>query len=112
MPNGQVLVAGTFSSINGISRPGLVRLNGDVALDHSPAWFHSLKYAGGRTVELELDVFPNRNVEIQTSTNLTDWLPLGTYTASGYSLKATAFSDAGPARFYRAVGKEKPALEP
>lgn len=35
LPNGRLLVAGTFSSLNGTSRPGLARLNADGTLDTS-----------------------------------------------------------------------------
>jgi hypothetical protein len=49
---------------------------------------------------------PSKNYIFQASTNLDDWIPLGTNTTSGYTLD---FEDANAAsfshRFYRAVAR-------
>jgi len=84
--DGKILIRGT-------------RLNGDSPLKFVP-------FAGPVNVSLRvtLTVQPSRNYIFQASTNLDDWIPLGTNSASGYTLD---FEDTNAAsftqRFYRAV---------
>ena len=55
-PDGRILVAGDFTSVNGNPRPGLARLNGDAGLANSRARLRSLVGVGTGNAELSLDV--------------------------------------------------------
>jgi hypothetical protein len=99
--DGLVLVAGKFTSANGIARSGMVRLNGDADLANSRARFRSITGAGTGRVQLNLSVVPNRTYAIQASTDLIHWTAIATRTATNYLLDVTD-SDAGISRrFYR-----------
>ena len=57
-PSGKILIAGAFSSVNGIPRPGVARLNPDGTLDESfnPGSILSLPYKTGvRSMKLQPD---------------------------------------------------------
>jgi uncharacterized delta-60 repeat protein len=103
LPEGQILVAGNFTSPNGISWPGLVRLNGDARLANSPARLRSITGAGTGKVQLNLDVVPNRTYSIQASSDLINWTAIATLNATNYLLNVTDSAAGISRRFYRAV---------
>src|SRR5206468_7177676 len=88
-PDGQILVAGNFTSANGSARSGLVRLNGDAHEANSRARFRSITGAGTGKVQLQLDVVPNRTYALQSSTDLIKWTAITTRNATNYLLDVT-----------------------
>lgn len=101
-PDGHILAAGQFTTINGIPRNGIARLLGD------PTRFPSeiqmafvLRLGGGRT-QLLFNTQPGRVYTVEASNDLSSWIRLGTVLATG----ATGdFLDSGSSnfshRFYR-----------
>jgi uncharacterized delta-60 repeat protein len=96
-PDGRVLVAGAFDSVNGIPRHGVARLNNDVG------WRLEVD---AQTVpgqfQLTITGRPGARVLVEASTNLTDWIPLDEVTTAAFPI---VFIDADAAqfrhRFYR-----------
>jgi uncharacterized delta-60 repeat protein len=108
-PDGRVLIGGGFTSINGVTRYRITRLNANGSVD-------SLFHNGGppppvlsnariqsNHLAFQLSGQSNQVVVIETSTNLMNWLPLATNTLGSGPLP---FRDPSPAalsmRFYRA----------
>ena len=108
-PDGRVLIGGGFTSINGVTRYRITRLNANGSVD-------SLFHNGGppppvlsnariqsNHLAFQLSGQSNQVVVIETSTNLMNWLPLATNTLGSGPL---SFRDPAPAalsmRFYRA----------
>jgi hypothetical protein len=98
-PDGQILIGGSFSSVNGFPAAGLARLNGTQmvcclnAQGRTPAGPFSLLLTG----------VPGATYEIQASTNLNTWESLMTVTnihgrVQGDDPACANFSS----RFYRA----------
>ena len=98
-PDGRILIGGAITSVNGIQHDGIARLNGDFPLE----FFPFARPANG-PLRLTLATQSSKVYILQTSTDLMNWIPLSTNTASGYTLdfeetNAASFSQ----RFYRAV---------
>ena len=92
-----MLVAGFFTEINGVKRRNIARLN-----VQPPFKFGPVARAATGALRLSLTTEPGKTYALQASTNLTDWVSLGTNTASGFTLvfedtAAPTFSQ----RFYR-----------
>ena len=102
-PDGQILVSGNFTSVNGIARSGLVRLNGDAGLANSRAHFRTITGAVAGKVELNLDVVPSRTYAIQTSPDLIHWTAITRSKATNYCLNVSDSVEPISHRFYRAV---------
>jgi uncharacterized delta-60 repeat protein len=102
-PNGQILLAGTFNTGSGSTWTGLLRLNGDAALDPSRARFHSITRPGQGGVQLDLDVIPGRTYVIENSSDLVNWTSVLTRTPTNYVLRVRESSGAVPGRFFRAL---------
>ncbi len=99
--DGGIMVGGEFQSVNGLSRPYLVRLRGGARSGTRPPIVKSLQIISGQP-QLVLSVPPARSVVLQASTNLSDWVPISTNT-SPVSTLIVNDSQAGnsPRRFYR-----------
>ncbi|MEO8426494.1 MAG: Calx-beta domain-containing protein [Verrucomicrobiota bacterium] len=98
-PDGQVLIGGYFTSVNGLPAIGLARLNGD-----GVPRFDSITKLNNGGVRLGVTIRPGQTVVIESSTDLRSWMPVQTNATSGASIDYTDPSLAGtPARFYRAV---------
>jgi hypothetical protein len=102
-PDGQILVSGNFTSVNGSARSGLVRLNGDASLANSRAHFRSITGAGPGMVQLNLDVIPGRIYALEASTDLIHWTAITTSKATNYLLNLSNSAALVPHRFYRAA---------
>jgi uncharacterized delta-60 repeat protein len=98
LPSGKILLAGEFTSVNGLSRNGVARLNGDSGdtLQVQPGFGFS-----GGTFRLSVNTVLGRRYAVDISNDLLNWSPLMTNTAAGAVLQ---FSDNVPdpnRRFYR-----------
>jgi uncharacterized delta-60 repeat protein len=99
-PDGQVLIAGRFTAVGGVSRPGIARLKGD---GRHVRFGLPVRYPNG-AVRLTLNSQPGRIYRLEASTNLCDWTAVSTNVATGYTLalddpEAAALNQ----RFYRTV---------
>ncbi len=99
-PDGKILVAGSFTSINGIRRPGIARLHGDPP----PAFaFASVTREPSGSVRFIIPTRPGGPYILDGSTDLQSWLPIRTNSATDLTLE---FKDANAVnftqRFYRA----------
>ncbi len=97
LPDGKVMIGGSFTMVNGFLRRGVARLNGDEA----PLRLQDPRWAGGQFTLL-VTCQPGRRYAFEASTDLVNWLVLGTNTAAGASLtlqdpNAALFNQ----RFYR-----------
>src|SRR5262249_5666788 len=106
---GKVLIGGGFTSINGVIRYRIARLNADGSVDplfHNggppPPLLSNARIQSNHFV-FQLSGQSNQVVVIESSTNLMNWLPLATNRISSSPLP---FNDPAPAtlrmRFYRA----------
>ena len=98
-PDGDILIAGSFTAVNGTRRNGLARLHGDPPLRFVPTgWLRNGAF------QLTLATQPGKTYFLQSSIDLLNWSPLSTNIASGFALE---FQDPNAAsvgqRFYRAI---------
>ena len=97
--NKRILVAGKFSTFAGQTKNGLVRLMGEPP---PPGLDPPLLVGGGWTITLHGQ--SQSHYSIETSSNLSDWLPWTNFTSTASS---TTFSDttatSARRRFYRAA---------
>jgi len=95
--DGKVLIAGGFTSVNGVARNGFARLHGSTPFFLSGCGVVSNQFG------FDITGASNDVVVVEASTNFTDWLPLATNTLGGTPLR---FNDPAapsfPKRFYRA----------
>ncbi len=123
--DGQILVGGSFTEVNGLSRPGLARLNGDNAADIPPIEPETIPAAPASELRIELggdgdsvlitfQGTPGGRYAIESTNQLSagdnDWQELAVLEADSEtvmfnddSLNATA-----GARFYRVIVAETP----
>jgi uncharacterized delta-60 repeat protein len=101
--DGGIVVGGEFQSVNGLSRPYLVRLKGIGKGGTRPMVVKSLRLINSQP-QLVLSVPPGKTVVLQASTNLSDWAPISTNTVP-VSTFTVSDVEAGnsPLRFYRIV---------
>jgi uncharacterized delta-60 repeat protein len=99
-PDGRILIAGTFSKVNGVTRIGIARLNADVT---SPAANLSLARYAGLTIEGQ--VGGRYRLECTANlTNQTSWQTLADMVLSNGTFFYLDMDSPGVARrFYRAV---------
>jgi uncharacterized delta-60 repeat protein len=99
-PDSKVVVVGNFSTISGISRPGIARLNGDERY----ARLNLVTPMTDGSVRVTITSQPNRVYLLQGSTDLRQWIDLRTKRAGDYTLE---LDDVGAAsferRFYRVM---------
>ena len=97
--DGQIIIVGRFTSVNGIRRNGIARLNGNPPLRFVPT-----RPLVNGAFRLTLATQPGNTYVLQSSIDLLNWIPVNTNIASGFWLE---FEDANAAgvrqRFYRAV---------
>jgi RNA polymerase sigma factor (sigma-70 family) len=98
-PDGKIVIAGGFQTVNGVARPTLVRLLGD-----PPLGFSSVSVNQGR---LEAKVLSELEapIAIESSSDLLNWTPFGVLTNGP---AAISFSDSAmevKQRFYRAAAR-------
>ena len=108
-PDGKVIIGGGFTSVNGVTRYRIARLNANGSVD---PLFHNggpappvLSNAGIQSnhFEFQLSGQSNQVVVIETSTNLKNWLPLATNKLGSEPLPFRDPAAAGLSmRFYRA----------
>jgi hypothetical protein len=104
LADGDILLAGIFTSINGIPRAGLVRLNG---AEPQPA-FSRIRWLPGSRAILTLQGMPGNRYLIEGSIDLRTWFEVGEVVLPGEPADYSAdFEDAQashfPGLFYRAA---------
>ena len=96
----QILIAGLFGAVNGVTRYSLARLNGD---GHYAQLASGARGPAGQ-FHLTATSWPGQQYRIEVSSDLVKWLPVKTNLAASFTLD---FEDPTlplpPARFYRAV---------
>lgn len=98
-PDGGIVIGGDFTQVNGFDCRGVALLYGDPL---APV-FTSITALPDKTVRLELQVSPGYVYAIETSTNLINWTPILTNSASGTMLIITDTNIIGESlKFYRA----------
>ncbi len=96
--DGKVLVAGTFSSIDGVARFGLARFNGDPPLRFAP-----ITAPANGEAALTLAGPAGRPFILEASANLLDWVSLITTNSTGNAIRFVDTDAVNfPRRFYRA----------
>jgi uncharacterized delta-60 repeat protein len=96
-PDGGVLVGAYFSTYLPPIYGGLTRLNGDLPLRvHKPT-----RLANGNW-NLNVDTMPGKKVVLQSATDLPNWSPVVTNTASAWYLSYTLTNPPSARQFYRA----------
>jgi uncharacterized delta-60 repeat protein len=96
-----IIAAGQFQTVNGLSRPYLVRLKGGGRSGSRLLLVNSLKFTNNHC-GLTLAVSPGKPFVLQTSTDMVNWLDLSTNTAltSVFNIVDDQISGASR-RFYR-----------
>jgi len=98
-PDGKIVIAGGFQTINGVPRPTLARLLGDPRLGFSSVSVNQGRLEAWVLSQLEAPI------AIESSADLLDWTPFGMLTNGP---AAISFSDSAAEvkqRFYRAVAR-------
>lgn len=96
--DGQILICGRFTVVNGVPRRGIARLNGDSKhIRLSPP-----KQIGGGLMRITVGSIPGGAYTLQSSTNLFDWISLSTNIATGSTVEFEDTAATGQQRFYRA----------
>jgi len=102
LPNGQIIVSGTFHSVHGRARSGLARLNGDLHLTNNVPRFARITRDSLGSARLAIEVIPGRRYTLQASTDLMNWTILNTVTATDYFQILYDYpAGSYPRRFYR-----------
>ena len=101
LPDGDVVIIGSFSSVDGVARPQIARLKTYVLRFAPPA-----RLPGGHT-RLVVHGRPATRFILQTSVDLQNWSPLST---NSFITTTSEFTDTiaapGVSRFYRALSTE------
>jgi uncharacterized delta-60 repeat protein len=96
--NGQILLAGDFTTVNGLPRLGVAQLNSGFNPPRFTRFEHEAN--GFRTIIASL---PGQTYILEASTNLIDWLLVHTNKAASSTLEFADGNGSLPLRFYRAV---------
>jgi uncharacterized delta-60 repeat protein len=94
--NGDVLIGGSFTSVNGIARPNLARLCGDGLRFGAPL------VEAGLGLRLELNVRPGRRYVVEWSTDLVGWQPWLTNVPAATPWEFRFTNAPADSRFFRA----------
>jgi uncharacterized delta-60 repeat protein len=98
LPDGGIMIGGSFTMVNGFARKGIARLNGDEPVIRVAAG----SYSGGQFTLL-VSSLPGRRYAVEASSTFSVWTVLGTNTATENTLP---FTDTNASnfvnRFYRA----------
>ena len=103
-PDGKIVIAGVFSSVNGVPRNDIARLYG-----HPPLRFESAAVSPNGLLQIGVRSAMAGPVRIEVSDNLLDWTPLRTVTNAANS--DTVFRDPmtnATWRFYRGAIADNP----
>jgi uncharacterized delta-60 repeat protein len=97
----EIIVAGQFQTVNGLSRPYLVRLKGGGKSGSRPLMVTSLNFTNSQC-GLSLAVSPAKPFVLQTSTNMVNWNDISTNTVLTSVFNVLDDQTAGSnQRFYR-----------
>jgi uncharacterized delta-60 repeat protein len=98
-PDAKIVIGGSFTSVNGVSRTGLARLMGA-----TPCRFQSIARAPGNGVEMTLTGEPYQPYALQVSSDLMQWSMLATNSSpSGAFSFFDSMTSSFTQRYYRAV---------
>jgi uncharacterized delta-60 repeat protein len=99
LPNGKVMIAGSFTTVNGQPRIGIARLSGD---DPTDVIFQPNSVLQNGIFYIFFSSQAGRIYSIEASTDLVNWTPLANIKASGSTTGYTDLNAGGnPRRFYR-----------
>lgn len=105
-PDGQILIGGLFTEVNGLPWGGLARLNGAGNATSAPTGFE-LKtglFMVGTPFRITLETEPGQQYQLQASTDLVTWTSVNSTTATGSTLEIEdPDSTSQTSRFYRAI---------
>ena len=96
--DGRILVGGRFSTFNGVTRNGLVRLKGDPG----PFRLDAPTLPGNGAVQLTFYGENQAHYAIQVSSNLTNWISFTNLTATNVPMPVIDV-ETGSRQFYRAL---------
>jgi uncharacterized delta-60 repeat protein len=98
---GKIVVAGGFSTFDGVPRPGLVRLHSD-----PPLRLLGIAKTPSQT-QVTVRSLPSRTYVLERSEDFRAWVPVQTNTATSYTLQIQDAADANSShRFYRVLRTE------
>ena len=103
--DGNVMIGGDFTQVNGVARNRIARLNGNVVAP-GPFRLAAVGFRPDGQFELRLKGEIGRQYQVYNSTNLTAWAPWTNFVAS--STNVTLFDPgamAWPRRFYRGTAR-------
>jgi uncharacterized delta-60 repeat protein len=98
--DGQVLIAGAFTTVSGFPSPGLARINGDPEAA-APVTISGMRIGADGRPTFQFTSEAGRNYVIESSINLITWSNVQTVTATSQSTQFVDTSAAGQMRFYR-----------
>ncbi len=101
--DGRVVIAGDFTTVHGQPRNRIARLHGDPSAPASAPQFAGVSIDGAGRAVLTLGAEPGVMYLIDASTDLLNWVNIGSVTASGPTVTFTDFNAPSFSfRFYRA----------
>ena len=104
--DGQLLIAGAFTKVNGFASTGVARVNGERAVPLSPV-ITSVKQLENGDVRLVFESEAGRTYILEISTNLKTWSSLSETISTGNTTEITDSAlGEDAARFYRLTVKE------
>lgn len=98
--DGQVLIGGDFLTVNGFSRRGIARLNGE-PVAASPIKFSSVKRNAQGQTQISFSTDPGAVYIIEGSSDFAVWTSLGTINSTGTTFDFTDTQPGLSRRFYR-----------
>ncbi len=104
LTDGKLLIVGDFTSVNGLTRNGIARLNGDNVRPHLSAQ----DIVEGQ-LHLSIQTIPTYSYQLQTSPDLVQWTAIATHTAPGNPSNGTLWDynetidQLSTNRFYRVL---------
>ena len=81
-PNGKVVIGGAFNTVNGFSRNGIARLNGDPSVTLAEMKLNPVQRVADGQVQVSFNSQPGASYLVEVSTDLRAWVSLGAPAAS------------------------------
>ena len=101
-PNGKVVIGGAFNTVNGFSRNGIARLNGDPSVTLAEMKLNPVQRVADGQVQVSFNSQPGASYLVEVSTDLRAWVSLGAPAALGPNIGVLTDPAAGSGqRFYR-----------
>ncbi len=102
--DGQILLGGSFFTVNSFVSPGLARLDGDPVATLLPFNITAAKLLANQSLRITFDSIAGRKYTLQASSNFSQWADVTDATATGSSTDLVGPpSDTNNYRFYRVI---------